>query len=241
MEKPQLAAFDAPKKSASDIRDEIKQSDSKNVKVLAVIDTPFAWGFCTVLVFLFSYAATNGELAPAILSGAFGGLILWGGLYFIVPKDNYNNSSKDLYEALKKREAYETALRLWEEKSSFSGKQFWLKLRGEKLEMEFQNLVQLMGWDSWLTPVSGDGGVDVICENKKQARTLLVQCKGHAKPVGVATIRDAVGVASLYEGEMIVVSPIGFTKGSYNLAKQSRVRLLSATNLVNIATKKEKL
>lgn len=245
--KPSFTEYSAPTESSTEIKVKINALDGTTTRLGKSFDSPVGWLISTLVLFCFSYFYCDWKLAPSIILAAFGGLLLMGLIIFLCNKigkvtttQNLNDRNA-LLDALEKREAYEKALDVWEERNTFSGKRFWLSLKGEALEVEFQNLVALVGWDSYLTPKTGDGGIDVICEKKSPNRQLLVQCKGHSKPIGVGVIRDAVGVQSLYEGEMCVVAPVGFTKGSHALAKQTGIRLLSATALTNIAKGTAKL
>ena len=237
MDKPTPSDFNASKRDLQEIRNDLTKANSGGA-ALGIIVMMLA-GFFLFPV-MFDASGKNDLFAFFWLTTT----IVIGPLFYWLYKKNKRNPSLDadtLNKELQNKMKFDLAMKQWEEHSTFSGKQFWMKLRGEELETEFQSLASLVGWDSWLTPVTGDGGIDVICENKRQKRTLLVQCKGHSKPVGVAAIRDAVGVAAIYEGEVLVVCPVGFTKGSFNLARQSSIKLLTATNLVNIANKTEKL
>jgi hypothetical protein len=235
MKKPTRSNFKATNRSLAEI-----EKDMQKVNNSGVFGGIFAIYFFGMFIVV-GLSETSSPQLTIISSVVI--FIIFPFLFWYQKKKNLDatlniNNLEIEYE---NRRRFEQAFSAWNDYNSFTGKKFWLSHKGEKLEREFQNLASFVGWDSWLTPTSGDGGIDVICENKAQERTLLIQCKGHSKPVGVAAIRDAVGVAAMYEGEMIVVSPIGFTKGSFNLARQSGIKLLSATNLVNIAAKKEQL
>jgi HJR/Mrr/RecB family endonuclease len=85
-----------------------------------------------------------------------------------------------------------------------------------------------------LTSITGDAGIDLICE--KNEIQVLVQAKGHSKPLGVAAIRDAAGVKMAEKpDQMIVVCPKGFTKGSVDFAANTGIKLINAASLVKIA------
>ena len=247
LKKPQVRDFSAPAETANEIKAKIEALGGTPARLGKSFESPVGWLVSTLVLFCFSYFNGDGRLAPSFLLAVFGGVFLWGLIIFLLNRIGKLTTTQNLTdrnalsEALEKREACETALDVWEEKNTLSGKRFWLSLKGEALEVQFQNLAALSGWDSWLTSKSGDGGIDVICEKKSHNRQLIIQCKGHSKAIGVGVIRDAVGVQSLYEGEMCVVAPIGFTKGSHALAKQTGIRLLSATALSNIAKGTDKL
>ena len=59
---------------------------------------------------------------------------------------------------------------------------------------------------------------------------------GYAKKLGVAAIRDAAGVKATRKPlMMLVVCPVGFTKGSYEFAQSSGVILLAVKDIIDIA------
>lgn len=111
--------------------------------------------------------------------------------------------------------------------------EYWNNLKGVKLEVAILKLMTDLGYLTNLTKGSGDGGIDVIaCKDNK---TLLIQCKGWAKPVGSPVIRDMAGVASAHNGKGIVVSPNGFSKEAMLFGKKSGVELWDSNKLSQLA------
>lgn len=107
---------------------------------------------------------------------------------------------------------------------SAANQYYWSPLRGVALEVETAKFFQRLGWSVSGTPTVGDGGVDLIL--RKQQATVFIQCKGLKSKVSVATVRDAAGVKARYKPDrFIIVAPNGFTSGSIEFAKASRIGL----------------
>ena len=238
MKKPTLSQFNAPDKSSDVLRAELKK---EHKKLEGILDNPISFICMIVILFVLTYVYTDGNIPASFLAASFGWIPL---VIIVLLTFQIFSSSKISQEKLmdlRNRENYETAMEKFNGIDKLKSKLVWLNLKGENLEKQFQELASYVGWDSYLTPVTGDGGIDVICQDTQQKRTLLVQCKGHIKPVGVGAIRDAIGVASIHNGEVIVVAPVGFTKGSLKLANDNKIRLLSASGLIRIANGREVL
>ena len=63
-----------------------------------------------------------------------------------------------------------------------------------------------------------------------------MQCKGHKKPIGVGAVRDLYGTMMHSGAESAVLAcPAGFTKGVREFATGKPIRLMSATDLVEMA------
>jgi HJR/Mrr/RecB family endonuclease len=107
--------------------------------------------------------------------------------------------------------------------------EYWSNLKGVKLEVAISKLMTDLGYLTNLTKGSGDGGIDVVA--RKDEKTLFIQCKGWAKPVGSPVVRDMAGVASAHNGIGIVVSPNGFSKEAILFGKKSGVELWDSNKL----------
>ncbi|MDC3286644.1 restriction endonuclease [Alphaproteobacteria bacterium] len=145
---------------------------------------------------------------------------------------------KEKYDDLRgqylRRRKYESAVEKWSYFNLTISIGYWTNKKGIDLENSFALMLQELGWDTKLTSTTGDAGIDVIC--KKGGQIVLVQCKGHASPLGVSAIRDAAGVKMANGPDyMIVVAPNGFTKGSIEFAAQSGVGLLGVNELIDVA------
>lgn len=80
-------------------------------------------------------------------------------------------------------------------------------------------------WDAEATQGSSDQGVDVIA--KKDARTLVAQCKRFIKPVGNKAVQEIVAGMKYYEAtEGVVIAPNGFTNSAKILAEANNIKLI---------------
>ena len=86
-------------------------------------------------------------------------------------------------------------------------------------------------------PTVGDGGIDLIL--KKSGLVAFVQCKGLKSKVSVSAIRDAAGVKARFKpSSFMVVAPNGFSSGSVEFAKASKIRLMDKSSLTKLARQK---
>ena len=69
-------------------------------------------------------------------------------------------------------------------------------MSGREFEKYVAARVRQMGWDVSATPATGDFGVDLIAERGSEC--VAIQCKRHAKPVGVSAVQQVVAGARLY-------------------------------------------
>lgn len=103
-----------------------------------------------------------------------------------------------------------TAQAEWEYFSETTGEGFWRSLRGTDLENAVERLFLERGWEVETTALTGDGGIDLML--RRGARKICVQCKGYAKPVSVAAVREIAGVCSASNAEPMLVVVNGITK-----------------------------
>ena len=79
------------------------------------------------------------------------------------------------------------------------------------------------------TPVSGDGGVDLILKDKS-GKKVVVQCKSYASPVGPAAARELYGsMMDFGADKAVLVCPVGFTQGVKDFVKGKPIDLAAAT------------
>lgn len=107
-------------------------------------------------------------------------------------------------------DAFIKAKENWEYFNATTGPGFWKALRGIELENAVARLFRERGWQAEETALTGDGGVDL--KLNKGAVQLWVQCKGYAKPVSVAAVREIAGVCSASNAEPMLVVVNGITK-----------------------------
>jgi hypothetical protein len=111
---------------------------------------------------------------------------------------------------------------------------YWKSLKGIKLEKVIAELYKKMGYSVQMTKASGDEGIDLILSKKDE--TIVVQCKGHEKPIGVGVARDIYGSMMHFgANKAILVCPAGFTKGVVQFMTNKPIQLISADDLVRIS------
>jgi len=115
-------------------------------------------------------------------------------------------------------------------------KKYWMSLKGTNLENKLGNLYKKLGYRVDFTPPSGDLGVDLFLN--KDGKNIIVQCKGHKKPIGPAVVRELYGTLIEHKyvaDSAILVCPSGFTKGAKESILGKPMQLISATELVEMA------
>jgi len=125
---------------------------------------------------------------------------------------------------------YEEAIRKYE----YLQERYWKSLKGAEFESVLARLYTDMGYSVHQTKGSGDEGIDLIL--RKDNKEIIVQCKGHEKPIGVGAIRDLYGVMMHSGAEGAVLAcPVGFTDGVRKFANGKSIELLTAKELVEMA------
>jgi restriction system protein len=116
----------------------------------------------------------------------------------------------------------------------------WLRTNADIREIdamngvEFEDYVavrmQRAGWQVSFTPAVGDYGVDLIAQ--KDSQYAAVQCKRHAKAVGVAAVQQVVAGARHHGcSRSIVVSNQEFTSAAKQLAYTHGCQLIGRKTL----------
>jgi SNF2 family DNA or RNA helicase len=109
---------------------------------------------------------------------------------------------------------------------------------GLQLEERCARILERRGWTVQRTPASHDGGVDVIGTRTDEVgieEVIYVQCKDHARPVGVSVVRELIG--ALPAGKSIrpvLASPAGATIGAGQLARQRGVIIWDEAKLFEL-------
>lgn len=104
----------------------------------------------------------------------------------------------------------------------------WETLSPEEFEFAVATWLNKQGYALQVTQYSGDGGIDLLGKDKNMTPT-IVQVKKYAKNVGVAVVREMIGVRQNHPDNpnTMVVSLVGFTHGAKELAKSEGVQLLN--------------
>lgn len=100
---------------------------------------------------------------------------------------------------------------------------------GLALEDRCRLILARHGWEVESTPRTRDGGVDLIATRMDPVgleQTIYVQCKDHARPVGVETVRELVGVLPAGRPvQAVLAAPSGVTADAMVLARARGVGL----------------
>jgi len=135
----------------------------------------------------------------------------------------YKNNLK-LNESLKKKELvtkFDKSLEEYSNWKNLTPKQFEIALSRYLKSAKYQLNLKV-------TQYSGDGGIDLEGTDN-EGNKVIVQAKKYSKNVGVAVVREMIGVRESINPRPItyIVSLVGFTKGAIDLAKESDVRLIT--------------
>jgi HJR/Mrr/RecB family endonuclease len=108
----------------------------------------------------------------------------------------------------------------------------WEKLSARDFELAVAVELEKRGYKARPTRYSRDGGVDLEGTNP-DGRPAIVQAKRFKSNVGVAVIREMIGVGSDREDdpEVVVFALNGFTRGAKDLAAKHGVLLMDARSV----------
>lgn len=134
-------------------------------------------------------------------------------------------------------QAYVAAVREWNFTQTEAGFGYWSNLKAAAFEHAVASFFQRRGGSVELTKVTGDGGVDIIL--KLGSSTYWCQCKGYAKPVAVAAIRQIAGAAMKSGGKAqpVMFSTNGYTKPALEEASVLGVKCIDGLRLSQMATR----
>lgn len=103
-------------------------------------------------------------------------------------------------------------------------------LLGQEYEIRCLKKLEDFGFSANLTGNGSDFGADIICE--KDGISYLIQCKNHARPIGVKAIQEVFTARGVYLADYcIVLAESGFTKAAHELAEKNSVLLCSLEGL----------
>jgi len=175
---------------------------------------------------------------PILITAAISLWLIYS--YVKIRSDKVLESDEDL----QRLKAYDSANATWEgkcndwmERKLETGLTFWKDKRGIELENALMRLFKKRGCEVQTTKISGDGGVDLIV--KIGDAEIWCQCKGHAKPISVAPIREIAGVCSRSTAHPAVFAVNGFTKPAQVAARELGVQLFDANHIVSLARRSD--
>lgn len=104
----------------------------------------------------------------------------------------------------------------------------WDQLTPEDFEHALTFKLKNDGYNLHVTKYVGDGGVDLEGVNKG-GKPIIVQAKKYRSNVGVAVVREMIGVRESHPEKPLtmIISLVGFTRGALHLAEQEGVILKS--------------
>ena len=99
-------------------------------------------------------------------------------------------------------------------------------------------ILRAKGWSVEQTPRSRDGGVDLVATRLDEIgleQRLFVQCKDHARAVGVEVVRELLGVIPAGASvQAVLASPSGVTADAARLARERNVRIWDEAALLDL-------
>lgn len=129
--------------------------------------------------------------------------------------------------------AFLTAKSEWQYYNETTGEGFWQDLRGVALEQAVARLFRERGWIVSTTAVTGDGGIDLTL--RRGGQEIWCQCKGYAKPVSVAAVREIAGVCSASDARPMLIVVNGLTKPARAEAESYSVAVWNSQELTAFA------
>lgn len=89
----------------------------------------------------------------------------------------------------------------------------------------------------FLTPKTGDYGVDVIATSQNEI-TYAAQVKAYTKPVGLAAVQQIVAAKAMYNYDVGMVFTNNFlTKNAHKLAVANNIKVIQQPDLIEILKK----
>lgn len=121
--------------------------------------------------------------------------------------------------------------------STLSTNKNLLELDPYEFETIIRDLFQRMGYDTYQTRASRDGGVDCVAWYREPAgkRKTVIQAKRYSNPVPVSDVRDLLGaVQKERAGTGIIVTTSHFTRGAHEFAHGEQLVLWEGPQLLGL-------
>lgn len=180
-----------------------------------------------VLIFIAMFLALpGGVMVYAIVNGFSGALER---RYLLKANKNFQRAL-DFQEAVKSYENKKKEYDAWRSKIS---DKFWRSLSGVEFENELRKLFQSMGYQAFMTPTTGDGGIDL--KLYKDEKLTVVQCKAHNKKISIGVARElSAAIADFGANDAIIACFDGVTKPVMEYIKNKPIRVLDAGGIVEL-------
>ena len=183
-----------------------------------------------VLLILSRDRAENGD----ILLGYLGPLAVSYLAVFVLPVSDYVLKATFGDAAyIEAAQDFRTASSHWQFYETTCGEGFWRALRGTALEHAAARLFRDRGWQVATTATTGDGGIDLVLTFSKGK--FFCQCKGHAKPVSVAAVREIAGVCAASDASPMLIVVNGITGPARKEAQNLAVAVWDSRELASFA------
>ncbi len=241
-----------PRPSEFGLDDEVMNYFASMVRTLEMLPSLLGWlGFICLLPWIpFSFISKHEYAWPIILFYFLPGLLVgWGYNKF---KEKYFVHTKKKHELYQNYEAYLKASSEWQRvnakeleeerlrKTELRKRQaeearrqinWWKSLDGKQFETELNVLLKQLGYNSTLTPYSGDGGVDIVIADGNNK--IIVQCKAHRNYISPGVVRELYGTM-IHEkaSEGWIVTTSGFYSGARVFAHNKPIKLLTISDLL---------
>jgi SNF2 family DNA or RNA helicase len=112
------------------------------------------------------------------------------------------------------------------------------KPTGLELEERCATILRVNGWSVETTPRSRDGGVDLIATRFDEIgleQRVYIQCKDHARPVGVEVVRELLGAIPAGSAvQAILAAPAGVTGDAARFAAERGVKVWDEAALTEL-------
>lgn len=183
--------------------------------------------FGTIIFAVQGYLEHSGYVFPGLIAAVAGFVLLkypWK-----VPKSPRPAKLQELIvhkEALRQKVTNEYTAARTEFEKVLEDYRTWEELSPKDFELALSLRLQNEGYEVETTQFSKDGGIDIEAKDK-EGIPVIVQAKQYSTNVGVAVVREMVGIRESRPDKprTIIYSLVGFTRGAKQLAEQDGVEL----------------
>lgn len=105
-------------------------------------------------------------------------------------------------------------------------------LSPQEFERAVETAFDSMGYETELTPQTGDMGADILAE--RAGTTFLIEVKQQRTPVGPDVVQRAVGALEYHDAEVAIIASLGgYTAGAIDAAEAGPVQLWGPEHIVD--------
>jgi hypothetical protein len=181
------------------------------------------------------------DWSPAVLL-VMGCIAIATAMDYVGRKTREKDAMANRAAVLQRIRPYEQAISAYQQDllcHNLAHERYWKSLRGAELERQLGAVYRKLNYTVTPTKATGDEGIDLVL--RRDGRTIIVQCKGHHKPIGVGAARDLYGTF-MHSGadRAVLACPAGFTEGVRNFVKGKPIDLLAAPQLAAMAEQASK-